>query len=196
MSFSTQPRLTLTCAGCAVAGGEQTPVRLAASAPYTFTYSNGQIVTTDSQSPGMELTLDAPVGSVPMEGNILLDQVEFTDADDNGRPISSIVSGELDYIGLSRPPRPLGREEFVVARSLENFYLTRVGVDAEGLIIELHGQAGQLDVGRAGGVRSELPSRLEQTMSQSPLMVYAGAAVAAGMLAAGLFGFSKRRSRV
>lgn len=196
VNFSTQPHLTLACDGCAVASGEQDPVPLTASAPYTFAFANSQIVSIDSESPGMSLTLDAPVGSVPMAGNIVVEKMEFTDMGDDGRPASSILSGQLDYQGLSRPTRHLRDGEFVVAGSLENFYLTRVVVDAEGLNLEMHGQVGRLDVGGAGSIRSQLPSRLEEGMSQSPWVLYAGAVFAVGTLAVGILGVSRRRSRL
>jgi hypothetical protein len=195
VSFSTRPRLTLVCDGCAAASGDQKPTRLSASTPYTFLYSNSQIVTVDSESPGTGLTLDAPTGSVPMEGNIVLNAVEFLDADDNGRPVSAILSGQLEYVGLNRPPRELRDEEFVVPQALEDFYLTRVAVNAEGLSVEMHGRVGQLDVGPAGNIEPDLPTRLEQIMSQSPWIVYAGAALAV-VMAATILTLGKRRPRL
>jgi hypothetical protein len=193
--ISTGPRLTLACDGCTAAGNGQEPAPLADSQSYTFAYANSQIATIRSASPG-GLTLDAPVGSVLTAGtNILLDAVDFVDVDDNGQPVSSIVSGRLAFVGLRRSTRQLGAGEFVTAKELDGFYLTRVAVDGEGLSLEMHGRVGQLGVGRAGIIEAEQPSRLEEVMSQSPWVVYAGSAAAVG-LSVGILWFVRPRSRV
>jgi hypothetical protein len=196
MSFSTTPRLTMACERCSIAGSGQASARLADSTLHTLTYASSQIATVGSDAPGMGLTLDAAVGSVPMEGNFILDRVDFTGVDDSGRVrVSSILSGELEYTGLGRPVRQLRGGEFVVPALLEDFYLTRVVVGEEGLSLEMHGRAGELNVGGAGNIEDALPSGLEEVMGRWSWALYAAAAVAAGILAAGMFGPGQRRTR-
>ena len=132
---------------------------------------------------------------MPLAGNFLVTSVDFTDADSAGRRISAIRAGDVDYPTLSRSSRRLEAGEFLAVESLTDFYVTRIEVKPEGLELHLHGQAEQLNVGAAGAIESQLPSRLETWSSRSPWSLYGGAVLAIGALVAGVAALRWRAPR-